>query len=163
MTQVLFWNCGGGPSDRKVHWLIEQQWDVAIVVECSKRGSERLTGYAEQQAWQVSSSALEVPPHGRGRRYGVTLLTRETASLEAAVTPPALRGRFAERIWAAAVTDPEIGVVTVAGFHAPHGGGDQIDKEEAYRLVTEWLSCYSRASRFWHGFEHLDGWGPRGH
>ena len=140
--RVLLWNTHGGPGKRRLEWLDSRSWDVAILLEVSATGRERLEALAD--GW-VTSGPVGVT--GSGRRYYATVVARPSVAFVGVLAPPsftAADGYYQERVHAVTVHAAGEEWVIVA-THMPNsvvrgGGKDHSRKERCYEELGSWLS-----------------------
>ena len=135
--RVILLNTNSTTSRRLDEWLERAEWDVAVLLEVSRRVGERLAG--DGVRWQASSSA------SRARAkpgYPVAILARGVGALRDIPVPATLGTRdrrYNERIHAVGF-DWNGTACTVVGLHAPNAvKNGQGDKDAVYKQFADWV------------------------
>lgn len=139
--RLLLWNVKRGPGERRLAWLADQAWDVAIILEVTGSGWRRLT---TDGRWTTSGT---YPDHSGSHRYATAILARGDAQLSGEIDPPrfeALGGRYQERVHAASLQSDGHDWTIVAA-HMPNsvvrrGPRDHGPKDACYQSLADWLS-----------------------
>jgi hypothetical protein len=159
--RVIHWNTGqhlAGPiGDAQIAWLAGQAWDIAILLEVTRRGLRRLEAEAEARVWTVRGSLDRKPK--RSKNFSVAMLCRPTVVMGGLVDPPTFPGRnglYEERAHALQVTAGDRTVV-VGGFHMPNSqvrrGTDHSYKEDAFEALGGWVNAQRAKSPVIIGFD----------
>lgn len=140
--KTLLWNVNRGPGARRIDWIANQEWDVAMLLEVSGRGWLDLSA---DDRWAASGTFEQ--PYTGSRRFMTAVLARNGAQLlDTPVSGPVfdvLDGRYQERAHAVRVAADDV-EWTIAAVHMPNsvtrtGGKDHAPKDACYEQLAKWL------------------------